>query len=270
MTSRPLTRDLISDTSLWRLILRVSPQRIAALLLGPESVERSVMAHCESLADGSVKALENAVYDNPLLLADFARVDVVFAGPQAFASPLPASFLRESMAEAMLPDFSAPRRIEAEEFPGGEMVYAVDADVFNFISRTFAAARVHHALAVNLKYLFYRNSTGSAHSFALCENDGGMTLVCFNGAGVPALASLRTDLTAADCAYFILASDAQAQGAVSVGGDPQLRNEVCNLMRKVVTDATILPLTLTEDLLRLRQLAPEATYDMLFLTQLCE
>lgn len=266
-----LTKDLIADTGLWRLILRIEDKRLAALLLGPESVERSVLFHSETLADDSLRALENAVYDNPLLLSDFAAIDIIFANSEAFVSPISAAEIREQMAQAMLPDYSSPRRIEAEEiFISTEAVYAVNEERYNFAARTFAAARVHHSAAIDAKYLYHRNSrnSASAHLFALCEGRDELVLIEFDAAGNLRNLSRPKAVTAEDCAYFILASVGNNNVPMSVGGEPALRNNVCNILRQMRPDATVLPLTLPEDLLQLRHHAPEANFDMIFLTQL--
>lgn len=265
MTATALTKDLIADTALWRLIVRIDPRRLRAMLIGPDSVERSVLFHSEELTDASVKALENAVYDNPLLLSDFAAIDVIFSTPEIVICPAGASELRERMVNAMLPDYDTPRRIEGEAFGPAEVAYAADADIYNFAARTFAAARFHHSLAIDARWLTYRNGL-SAHVYALCEEPGEMNLVEFDSAGQIFILSRPQVHSAADCAYYILASELPAP--VSVGGESELRNETCGILRRMRPDATILPLTLPEDLLRLRQLAPQASFDMLFLTQL--
>lgn len=269
MTTNVLTRELIADASLWRLILRVGSGSVSALLIGPESVERSVLFHQESLADTSVKALENAIYDNPLLLADFGRTDVIFSTSELFAAPEGTAPLHEAMAEVMLPDCSELRRIEADSFDGGDVVYAVGADVFNFVARTFASARFHNSLAIDTTYLAHRNraASGAAHFFALCEGEGELALIGFDSVGRLSFISRPQAPTAADCAYRILAAGA-TRCPVSVGGVPALRNEVCDILRRMEPAATVLPMTLPEDLLHLRRMAPEATFDMIFLTQL--
>lgn len=267
MTSALLTKDLIADTSLWRLIVRIDPRRLRAMLIGPDSVERSVLFHSEELTDASVKALENAVYDNPLLLSDFAAIDVIFSTPEVVVNPAANEAVRDKMVNAMLPDFTAPRRIEAEAVGAAEVAYAVDADIYNFAARTFAAARFHHSLAIDAAWLGYRNGL-SAHVYALCEGPGEMNLVSFDSAGKLSALCRPQAIAASDCAYYILASELPAP--VSVGGEAELRNQVCSILRQMRPDATILPLTLPEDLLNLRHQAPDAAFDMLFLTQLCE
>lgn len=265
MTTELLTKDLIADTSLWRLIVRIEPRKLRAMLIGPESVERSVIFHAEELTDTSVKALENAVYDNSLLLGDFSAIDVIFSTPEFALCPTANSELRERMVNAMLPDYDAPRRIEGDSFGALEVAYAINAEVYNFAARTFAAARFHHALAINAAWLTYRNAL-SAHIYALCEGSGEMTLADYDSAGNLCVLARPQAHSATDCAYYILASELPAP--ISVGGEPELRNEVCAMLRQMRPNATILPLTLPEDLLHLRQQAPQASFDMLFLTQL--
>lgn len=270
MTQAALTKELIADPTLWRLILRLDARRMSALLLGPESVERSVIYHSEDLCDSSVKSLENAVYDNPLLLGDFAKVDILFSTPELFTAPSETEDLREAMADAMLPDCIVDRRVHADSFGEGDVCYVVPADIYNFASRTFANARFHHSLAIDTLYLKHRNSAASdsAHLFALCEGRGELAIVAFDDFGRVNFVNRPQPLDATDFAYYILAAAADSVAPISVGGEPELRNAVCDVIRDVRPNAKVLPLTLHEDLLRLRRFAPEATFDMLFLTQL--
>lgn len=268
-SSTPLTRDRIADTTLWRLILRIDPRRLSALLTGPESVQRPVIFHTEELADDSLKALENAIYDNQLLLSDFKRIDIIFSSPLLLTAPDGTDSLHEAMAAAMLPDYAAPRTILSESFGAGSVVYAPDSATVNFASRTFAAARLHHALAVNATYLTHRNRDKGlpGTTYALCEAPGEMTLVGFDAAGSLRYINRPSPREAADYAYYCLAGPGTGSSTM-VGGEPELRNEVCDILRRMQPGAKILPLTLPEELLHLRRMAPGATFDMLFLTQL--
>ncbi|MBP3535030.1 MAG: DUF3822 family protein [Muribaculaceae bacterium] len=270
MTRPALTRELIADPTLWRLILRIGGNRLSALLIGPESAERSVMSHTEELPDDTVRSLENAVYDNPLLLSEFAAVDVVFATREFFLAPESALPLTDEMAEAMLPDACVDRRIECESFGPGALCYAVAADVCNFVARTFASAVFHHALAVDARYLAHRNreASDSAHLYALCEGVGEMAAAAFDGAGRLRYLNAPSPVEPSDFAYYILAAARGGVEPLSVGGTPELRNAVCDVLRAADPDARVLPLTLPEDLLHLRRLAPELPFDMLFLTRL--
>lgn len=269
MTHAALTKDLVADPTLWRMILRIDTQRLSALLIGPESVERSVIFHSEELADESVKSLENIVYDNPLLLSDFSSIDVIFSTSEFFLAPKGTDVIREKMAEALLPDYYELRRIETDGFPGGELCYSVGTDLFNFVTRTFACARFHHSLAINATYLSHRNAAASdsAHLFALCEANEEMSVIVFDLLGRISHLTIRRPAEANDAAYYILVAASGAE-PLSVGGAPEVRNSVCNVLQTVRPSSRILPLTLPEDLLHTRRLAPGATFDMIFLTQL--
>ncbi len=69
MTPIELTNE---NTAGMRLILRVDNRRLSALIVGSESIDPAVASVVEELPEHSVKAFENAVYENPLLLGDFA------------------------------------------------------------------------------------------------------------------------------------------------------------------------------------------------------
>lgn len=266
MTPSLLTKELIDDTSAWRLIVRIADDSMSALLLGPDGPERGALFHTERLEGPSVKALENAVYDNPLLLGDFEAVDVIFSTSQCFASPLAAAPLREEMAEAMLPDYDAPRTLLAEPFgPDGELVYAVGSEMYNFVARTFACARFHHSLAIDAAWL-------GAHAepsglYALCDSVSEMNLVGFGPDRRLVYLNRPPTFAPADCAYYILA--AAAPGAeLTIGCRTGAVEQIEETLCAVRPDARIMPLTLPDAMLRLGRQALQAPFDMLFLTQL--
>lgn len=271
MIERRLTSDLIADTSLWRLYVRVSPDSLEALLLGPMSADRTVLAHVEPLADGSLKALENAIYDNPLLLGDFESVVLDLATSQWAESPAGVDdSLAERIAETMLPDCDGPRRPVRAPLPdGASLVALVDAETLNFLNRTFPDASLTLSMSAGARWLNYynRNRGDSAHVYGLCRA-GELQVFAFGPDGRLRFANCFDAASASDCAYFLLAAAGGSDAPMSVGGDPTLRNEVCDMLRMAAPGVTVLPLTLPDNLLSVRRQAPEITDDMLFLTEL--
>lgn len=275
MTTAPLTATdtaaELHESGHMRLILRIGPKRLSALMVGPEGVDRNPAFIAEELADGSVKALENAIYDNPALLGDFDSVHVIFATTGFFTAPEGCGELHEAMADAMLPDFDAPRTILAEPFgpgAGGEVCYAVDSDILNFIARTFACARFHHTLAVSVRGLAgHLSAAPAAAMYALCEGTDEMTLAGFGPDGRVRYLNLARPQCAADCAYHLLAAALPGEQMIA-GGQPALTNEVCETVQKADPHALIAPLTLPQELLEIRRKAPDATFDLIFMTAL--
>ncbi len=266
MTRPQLTKELLDDATPMRLILRVAPRSLSALIVGPESIDPTVIAHTEELTDGSVKALENAVYDNPLLLSDFDAIDIIIATRNFFLFPPSAAELLDDMAAAMLPDISAEREIMAETIAdGGPAIgYAVDADRLNFLRRTFSCARFHHSLAVAGRLL-----GGFAPGFyALVNSPGDLMLL-----SVQADSSLRylnapEAFGANDCAYHILAAAENREPITLMCVDQELQASITDTITKVKPSSNILPPQLPEPLLNLRRQAPQAAFDSLFITAL--
>lgn len=270
MINRRLTQDLIADTSLWRLEVRIAPDSLSALLLGPMSADNSVIAHSEPLPDSTLKTLENAIYDNPLLLADFQSVTVIISTSQLVQVPEGLSApMRERIAEAMLPDCDAPRRPVVAPMPGGELIAEVDSETLNFLHRTFPDARLTLSLSVDARWLdYYNRSRGdSAQLYALCYPDE-LKILTFNSCGALVFANRFDAFSAADCAYYILAAAGSDPMPISVGGSPDLRNSVIEQLRLAAPGAQFMPLTLPDSLLSVRRQAPEICDDLIFLTEL--
>lgn len=267
MTPATLTKELIEDTAGMRLILQLGARRLTALICGPEGPDRTLLVHSEALADNSVKALENAIYDNPLLLSDFDATDIILTGRELFTAPAGLDELHESMADVMLPDYEGPRTVLREGAAINiDICYVVDSEVFNFLKRTFACARFHHCVAVVAPQL----ASVAAGRLALCamvdEDDGAMTLIAFNADGVATLLTRHESLSASDCAYHILAALPAGAEVLLYAGD-EMREEIDAMVRRVVPDIKILPISFPENVVSLRVKVPAAPLEMLFISQ---
>lgn len=257
--------------ALRRLILRVDSRSLSALMLGPEGAERRAVSHVAPLEELTVKALEYAVYEAPVLLGDFERVDVVFATP--FFTPAPAGLSAETetaMAEAMVPDYEAPRRLLADSFPGGRLLYWADTDMVNFLSRTFAQTGFRHSLAVTAGYMDMRHGAdgdGRGRLYAVCEPRT-LHMAGFGADGRLETLQFHDPKAPEDFAYYILAAAADRNIPVEIGGEPELRNRVCDLLASAEPQASLLPMSLPEELVRLRRMLPDVPADMIFMTQL--
>ena len=268
-----LTRDLIpgDDTSLWRLFLRISPRQLDALLLGPESVETSVIAHSVELGAPDCQALEEAIYDNPLLLSDFGQVVVTFDVPDFALIPSGCCSQMEQIARALMPSENAQENYEFFGVEAGVdqfMAVRVSSDIMKFLRRTFSQATYGHVLAVDVTYLGHVNMNGDCcRTYGLCAANDELAVVSFRSDGRPCFINMFADTSADDIAYYMLAARSQAGGGqLVVGGELSRRNAASEVLRRV--ESEVLPITLSEDLLQLCRMAPQAPLDMLFATQL--
>ena len=85
----PLTPDACPDASDRRLALEVSESTIAVLIPGSEGESDCIYAEIALDADSSqyLRAVEEAVYANPMLLCDFRSVTVVLSVRRTGAMP---------------------------------------------------------------------------------------------------------------------------------------------------------------------------------------
>lgn len=263
MTPIDLTNE---NTAGMRLILRVDPQRLSALIVGSETIDPAVVSIVEDLAEQTIKAVENVVYDNPLLLGDFASVDIIFSTPEIFIIPASANELVEEIAEAMLPDSTGLRTILRESV--GETVtlgYAVEAELLNFLKRTFACAEFHHSLSVTANWLMRNEPAGF---YGLVNGPGDMVLCSVRANGDLRVLNRPQPGGPNDCAYYILATAGTDEPVTVMTVDPELRAAITDTITKVKPSTRLTVPSLSEGLLNLRRRAPEVAFDMLFITQL--
>ena len=74
-----LGKDLIKNPRLWRLALRISDSKVHIVLFC--TIEDNSLIYREINLDPAAqslqKAIEEVIYDNPLLLSDFERIDCI-------------------------------------------------------------------------------------------------------------------------------------------------------------------------------------------------
>ena len=266
MTSRRLTRDLVADTSLWTLCVRVSADSLSALVASPAGPDFSVMCCVEPLHDCSLKSLEDAIYDNSLLLGDFSRSVVVLSTSQLVQVPDGISApLAERIAEALLPDCDAPRAFVSAPMPQGQVIAAVDAETLNFLKRSFPDAAFTVSLGV-LADAVASIRSDEARIYAFCYPEE-LVVLTFDADGRLVFANRFDAFSPADCAYYILAAAGTEPLPVSLGGEPDLRNGVIDCLKQAAPDIELAPLTLPDSLVAVRRQTPEISDDLIFLAR---
>lgn len=264
MNATRLTPDLApADLTAWRLTLKVSPRELSALILGPQGPERAVIAHSESLTDSSLENLENVIYDNPLLLSDFEKVNILISTTQRVIIPdgIPEE-ADEAIVEAMLPDSEAPRRMISAPLPGaGRIVAAIDGETLSFLRRTFPDGEITLSMAALVKAVDKMRPADSPINVAFTE-PGELTVISFDAGGRLTFANRFEVDGASDCAYFILAALGPEAESLSIGGNADLRNETIEQLRLAAPDFEPTPLFLSPEIAELRRHADLIPLDL--------
>lgn len=239
--------ELTDNTPRQRLVLRLGSHSAQMIIMesGPDATCCASQTFAYELKLRSIKSL---VYDNPQLLGDFESIDLIFETREFFTVPEGSDHLLERMAEVMIPDYDSDRTLIRD----GIICFALPSELYNFLTRTFACARFHHVLTLCADRLT------EPGTYALCDSDG-MTLLRLTDR-LEYINRLRAT-TPADCAYY---AQIIAEPGDNIYLSSEANEEISSLIAQVNPNIKILPISLPEPLVKLRQ-QTGAPLDMLFL-----
>lgn len=242
-----LSATTIANPRLWRLGMLLDMEAGMLTVAATSTVgEEAMLCRRIALAQGvePIRALEDAVYDNPMLLADFDRTTILLRTPRYAVVPAELAADADSLdaAASLLwtaPD--APMRVMAAPAAGTDaaVMLACDADVASFLGRTFADARVCHALVPEIAYFASKapRSGNAPKLFAVADGDGGVDLMAFDGSRLLGATSYAACAATADMAYYAAAA-AQVCGVAGpelqfyVAGPPAARDALAGALRE--------------------------------------
>lgn len=237
MSNITLTRDMIAAPERWRLSMCLRKSMLEVLAWCPESPGESPVAATVPLTPGAaVTALEEAVYSHPLLLARYARTDLVIADdrfhilpPETGADPDVLDCLDDMLggnhpATAVTPIDSRNSQISL-----------IDHDIVRFVQRTFDACHIQGHIGVLGRFFARRARLGnSAKLYVNLHPSGTVDLLAFNALGLAAANSFMAP-DDNDAIYYILAV-ADTVGLdlendeLHIGGDPARRGVLIPLL----------------------------------------
>lgn len=231
INQQPLDKDLIAQPHLWRLVMLVGPTRLEVLMLPPveseEAVYRSISLDGE--AESQSKAVEDAIYANPLLLSDFKSVTCLVDTPSAMAVPTEISPADYDLLCGKAFGVDDPSVVVS---PTGTdtavMLMSVDARLRGFVSRTFYNVRFAHHLAPLCRYLAAVNGEAGVRLYALLRSDA-VDVVALDGRRLLCVNTFECG-AAADAVYYILAvarllGIEEREGRIVTGGQGPMATE---------------------------------------------
>ena len=275
----------IEQPSLCRLLLHLDSREFTAAIVS--TVEDSSLRVLRiPLPDGpSEGVLEEAVYSNPRLLADYRSVDLVVRSPQFSLLPgeMAVRDVDSLAAEFVYEGGAGLHFIDDITISGDEKlknVWAVrERGAINFLMRTFNAPSIHHHLTPLLKFYGRRNVLGNSgklyvniHAAADGGDRGELDIVGFGLGGRLELANTIAFDGLEDAQYYILAA-ARGSGLnvgsdeILLGGDRRLRASLLTGLRRFAS--YVMPLVFPAEGLRAGSDAPEIPFSLI-LVPLCE
>lgn len=276
MESGRLDKDMISEPRLWRLALGLGESTIDVVLTCTVQ-DNSLIWRTIPLdlsAPSRLRAIEDAVYDNPLLLCDFGRVDVVADIPDATVIPggIESADCIEAIAESSFAGAVAPSETFLCALPqlDAAIVMRMDAAEAGFLRRTFYNVRFHHHLEPLCRHFYGHSQLGNGGKMFAHLRAGAIDIMAFGSGQLRMANSFRYSDTA-DAVYYILASrqmlgmDMSAELILS--GDTAARAAVTPILREYI--GSVMPAVFPSALMRCGHDAIHAPLDLILLPS-CE
>lgn len=218
MDPQSITKDMIPQPQLWRLVMEIDADRIEVAMHPPVATERviytSLMLNPD--APSHEKAVQEAIYANPVVLSDFKGVDVVFDTDSAMF--VPGQLLDKVGAEPLYAagagcgEVSGSGKVLSDGLPGGiSAVYAVDKGLYGFIRRTFFNVAVRHRLSPIVAKAM---NTPGLHAVV---EPGRLDLIAISPTGLMLAHTVRYR-SPQDATYYIIAT----RKSVELGDTPLL------------------------------------------------
>lgn len=268
----PLTPDLIVEPQYCRLDLRLSDEALDVMLYNPLE-EGSLILRSFPLPDDETKrlrAIETAVYDNPLLLSDFKSVTAIIA---TGASTIVPTQLLDKLTplealSAINPEIPASATTLVDSLPefGASIITALPCQVDNFLRRTFHGITIQSAF---YPFTFYcRNNLSKGNTIKAFVNIRPHSL----DIAVMSQTSLKlinrfayTD--AQNAVYYILAATTESvDGDVNeiyIAGDHQARDAVMQPLRRF--RPYVMPMIFPSEMFRAGAGAISAPFDLVIM-----
>lgn len=237
-----LGKDLIDNPQMWQLVLEVSPRALAVIAFSRYEDHALIFDNMplDAAAPTALRAIEDAIYDNPMLLLDFKHVTIIYDTMRFLPVPIPATAVAEEMVRHVFSENDAAHGdILVNELPAlsSAIAFEVPSDILGFLRRTFHAPRITVPLAPLATYFQSKYQTR-------CN---GKTLVNFNGQRLdivtlgdtaPLLLNSYNFIEPLDAVYYILASRQKLSlldtDEIMIAGDRTTRAAVTPILRRYV------------------------------------
>ena len=277
-----IDKELIGEPRLYRLAMRLETETLHVMLYRtgePESmVYRAIPLDAPGLTlEGR---LEETVYNNPLLLADFERVTLLVDTTRYAVIPDMAAggdtLFAEVLADRLLPDSDDERQPEVTFTPmspgGASVAMKLPAQLVAFLRRTFNNPDIYPAIVPLSRYFHDSSRIGHSGKIYINLRPGSLDLLAFAGDRLD-IANTFTFRESADAVYYIMSvrnmlmeRDCDDRELL-LSGDDTLREEITSVLREYV--GYVMPATYPSTLTRAPKDALKAPFDLIII-QLCE
>lgn len=242
MLHASLDKDLIPQSDLWTMAFGISSSAIDVVLFPPVRSEPVIhrTVPLDMTAD-ECRAVEEAVYDNPLLLSEFKDIRCSLPGGCFMILPPEVATDRKLVARMFRlehPDATGVEPVVLETAASNAVVVAgVSPELYGFLRRSFYRVRFTHPLVPLIDSLC-RQSGDSASMLVRITPDS-VDVVVVEGRRLLMANTFR--ITAPiDAAYYVMAGrkslGLDTSVPLRIAGQVDLRRQVADILRPYLAD----------------------------------
>ncbi len=265
--SKALTKDLISDTSRHHLELLISSRGIDIAVFAPAEDNSLIYRHVDfdSAAKSTQDALEEAVYDNPLLLSQFKRIDCMIDTERFLIVPAERVGDAPDMLASLYGDDEFETLCDRLDNAGATLASAVPRRCVSFLKRTFGTPRITHRLTPLFRYFGHRTRFGNAARLHVHLREGACDIMAVVGDNLIMANSYKV-CAISDVVYFTLAVAESLEfdserDRVLISGDTVAREELMTTLRRYLH--FVMPMIFPSDMLRIGRNAMDAPFELI-------
>lgn len=277
MTQQPLDSSLIANPRLYNLILRVEPARLDVMIYNGDE-EDSIIYRSIRLdtALSQIAALEETVYDNPVLLGDFNKITVIIATTEYAITPEWAStdeILAGMVADKLL--VNDDNETELLNIPmhdtGISVMLKPETRLTAFLRRTFNNPEILHHVVPLIRYFSKSDRLGTAGKIFVNLRNDSLDIISFSN-NSPHLINTFRFRDKIDAVYYILACREQlkengSDHEILISGNSDIREEITPILRRYV--GYVMPVIFPSTIFKAAKDTMKAPFDLIVLP-LCE
>lgn len=267
------TADIeISHPELWTLALRLDDEGLRFIafnaLMDNSLIFRDI--RFDSTTDDYLKALEDCIYDNPVLLCDFKRVLISVFSSRFVIVPgdAPADDFAHEVFHKLYPAFNGDVCLSPVSDCSATIVMGIPGGVYSFLQRTFNTPPLVHHLAPMCRFFGKKAAQTSIGKMFLYFHGDKLDLCAFSQ-GRLVMANSFTYNSIDDAKFFILHAwkslgfDVMTD-ELQLCGDKEARTALTPLLREYIT--YVMPAIFPAVALQLGSDAIKAPFDLIILS----
>lgn len=236
-----LGKDLIERPQMWQLLLEVDASALSVVAFSPHEDHALIYETIpfDMSATSTLRALEDAIYDNPMLLLDFGNVTVFYDTQRMVAIPGMAIGSAGACLRKLFPPCGMRGEVLTSPVAGMDaaIAFEIPCDILGFLRRTFHNASIGHPLAPVASYFGMKHPL-HPHGKTLVNITGSRLDVVTLGDEAPLMLNSFRFVEPMDAVYYILASRSKLglrdTDEIMIAGDRTVRAAISPVLRRYV------------------------------------